>query len=528
MSNTSELAWNKVDWKKIESRVFRVQRRIYKVKTEKKVNVVYYLQKKIINSLDAKLLSIREAIKIQKSCRVKNLYFHNRKENIDLVCTLKVQNNKNKVNKNILLSSVEEKKHSLKDQGAQFLIKLALEPEWASAFEIDSMGHNVGQSYQDTIEAVLSTKNLKAKYVFHSKLFEISKNFDKKNFLKKLNTIKIIKHQIKKWIDFNLTLYFEKRKTNFHSDSDFEKTQVGTIIPFLCDIALNGLETYIIKFINFQIKKPKVHSEIQYFRYLDEILILSENEETLTQTVLIYNQYLKKIGILFDKNVTLSKNLEAINFLGFKFNIFRPKNEFLEKVTISKESKNLLLSKTRFVIQRNKSVTSYYLIVKLSAVLLSWGIYFQYCDCRESFLQMDSRILNQLKAWVFRRKAQGKSRSFLKEKYFPSKQNFIYQGSKHKNSWVLCGELKTLSNQYTNYLPKLYWTKQKKYLNVKNIYSVYDGDYPYWNKRLLNHSMHTEQQLLLRKKFLFESKIEVYNLFTTLKIKTFNIQNIET
>lgn len=532
MSNKSELAWNKVDWKKIESRVFRIQRRIYKAKTEKKVNVVYYLQKKIINSLDGKLLSIREAIKIQKSCGIKTLYFHNRKKSINLVCTLKIKNNqskdnnyRNKVNKSILLSSFDEKKHLLKDHGAQFIIKLALEPEWAPVFEINSMGHQLGQNYQDTIKTILSTKDMNIKYTFHSKLFELSKSFDKKNFLKKLNTIKIIEGQIKKWLHFNLTLHFEKRKTNFYSDSDFEKTQINPIVPFLCDIALSGLETYLTNFINTQIRKPRVNNRIQYFRYLNEVLILSENKQVLTEIILIGNQYLKSLGIQFDKNSNLSKNMEAISFLGFQFNIVKPKNEFNKRIRIAKDSKNLLLSKTRFIIQKNKSATSYYLIVRLSSVLLSWGMYFQYCDCKKTFLQIDNRILNQLRAWVFRRKAQGKNRSFLKEKYFPSEQNFSYQGSKHKNSWVLCGELKTVIKQCTNYLPKLYWIEQKKYLSVKNICSIYDGDYSYWHKRLFNHNMHIEQRFLLRKKFLFENKIEIYNLFTTLKIKTFNIKN---
>jgi hypothetical protein len=63
MSNLSKLAWNEVDWKNIESRVFRIQRRIYKAKTEQKIDAIYYLQKKIIHGLNGKLLSIRNACK---------------------------------------------------------------------------------------------------------------------------------------------------------------------------------------------------------------------------------------------------------------------------------------------------------------------------------------------------------------------------------------------------------------------------------------------------------------------------------
>jgi hypothetical protein len=51
--------------------------------------------------------------------------------------------------------------------------------------------------------------------------------------------------------------------------------------------------------------------------------------------------------------------------------------------------------------------------------------------------------------------------------------------------------------------------------SIKNNYSIYNGNYLYWYKRLCN--LEFEQKFLLKKKFLFENKVEIYNLFATLK-----------
>lgn len=206
------------------------------------------------------------------------------------------------------------------------------------------------------------------------------------------------------------------------------------------------------------------------------------------------------------------ENKDGINFLGFQLRILKKNNNFYKKISISKESKKLLLARTRFIIQKNKAISSYFLITKLKPILLCWGKYFQYCECTEDFAQMDSRILNQLRAWVFRRKAQGKNRNFLKEKYFPNETIFTYQGSNYKNNWVLSGEIKTLGKDNHNFLPKLYWIKKQKYLSVKNNYSIYNGNYAYWSKRL--KKLEVEQKLLLQTGFIIEGKIEIYNLFT--------------
>lgn len=522
MSNIIKIHWNEVDWKKIESRVFRIQRRIYKAKTDKKVNAVHYLQKKIIVGFQEKLMSIREASKTHKFYWIKTIYINTTTNNIKVVYisslrkTLSFDLTTVENLKKRLLTSEPLLTQLIKNGAKQYLIKLALEPEWASKFEIYSMGHNLGQNYQDTLENIFSKQILNSEYSFQKNLFEGFKNFNIERFIKKLNTIKIIKLQIKKWLEFN-TFSFGERNLPFYTELNFEKGQKNLLMPLLWDIAFSGMETYLTHFITDKIKKWSGDQKIKYFRYLNQILILSEDLNTLHQIILVCHGYLNKIGSY--TNITtskVSKTTSGIDFLGFQIVILKRKNQFQKKISISKGSKKFLLAKTRFIIQKNKSVSSYILIKKLNPSILFWGKYFQYCECKKDFLQVDNRILNQLRAWVFRRKAAGKNRTFLKEKYFPSNKVFTYEDVQHKESWVLSGEKTSNNNsKIHNFLPKLAWIKKRKYVAVKNNNSIYNGNYLYWSKRLTN--LENEQRLILQKQFLVEGKIEIYNYFIQCK-----------
>ncbi len=520
MSNIIKIAWNEVDWKKIESRVFRVQRRIYKAKIDKKITAVHYLQKKIIIGFEEKLLSIREATRVQQLYWIKKIHINNSRKQINLIYNSRVEKNiifdKNKVKnlKKILIDSETKTNELIKDKAKQYLIKLALEPEWASKFEPYSMGHNLGQSYYDTLTNIWSRESLNKEYSFQKNVSEDFKSFNSKRFLKKLNTIKIIKIQIENWLQSSI---FEKRNLPFYTEFKYEKSQKNIIIPLLFDIAFNGLETYLTNFLTSTIKNSKKDVKIKYCRYLDNVIILSTDLILINEISIIYNKYLHKLGSNNNNEKSkISKNTEGITFLGFQLILIKRKNHFQQKLFISKESKKFLLAKTRFIIQKNKSVSSYYLVKKLIPSIVIWGKYFQYCECRKDFLQIDNRILNQLRAWVFRRKAAGKNRTFLKEKYFPNNAIFTYEKLKYKENWVLSGELKVPNKDNLHiFLPKLSWIKQKNYVAVKNNNCIYNGDYLYWSRRLNNVEEH--QHKLLQKKFLVEGKIEIYNFLVKSK-----------
>ena len=55
----SKLAWKDIDWTLIQKRISRQQRRVYKASMEGNRATVHAIQRRIIGSLDAKLLAVR-------------------------------------------------------------------------------------------------------------------------------------------------------------------------------------------------------------------------------------------------------------------------------------------------------------------------------------------------------------------------------------------------------------------------------------------------------------------------------------
>jgi len=55
----SKLAWKEIDWTLVQKRLSRQQRRVYKASMEGKRQTVRAIQRRIIGSLDAKLLAVR-------------------------------------------------------------------------------------------------------------------------------------------------------------------------------------------------------------------------------------------------------------------------------------------------------------------------------------------------------------------------------------------------------------------------------------------------------------------------------------
>lgn len=463
MSNLNKLAWNNVDWKKVESRVFRMQRRIYKAKSKNRPDTVHYLQNKLLHSFDAKLLSLRKVSKRQESIALVNKLRFKR----IVTKTSKVKNKKVKNNLFNISTILEKAKETL--------IKSVIEPEWEVLFSTNCCGGRPGYKYQDAILKVLKSIDSKPIYVL---TIDLSPSFNKFNYeklLKKLNTTKRIKDYICYWLELNfMKQFFQNSRTNFEIQNK-KIFKSNTIAPLLCNITLYGLETHLMKFNSSLFKKEDMFTELNYIQYLDKILISNPNKKVLEKVREIVLTWLSAEGINCIQNqFSIKKATEGFQFLGFHIIVLKKRNKYITKTHISKESKNALLKKTRITIQKNKSASAYKLINDLVPTLIDWKNYFIHSDCSADFKQMDNRLFNQLRAWVFRRKANGKNRHFLKEKYFPKEKKYMYENKIHTNNWILYGKTKTESGKtYENYLPKLTWSKPKYYVRIEKKTSLY-------------------------------------------------------
>lgn len=503
MSNLDKLAWNRIKWTKVQQRTFRIQRRIYKAKREDKKRVVHYLQNKLIHSFDAKLLAVQQVTTLNKGKLTKgidNELYTTADKKWQLANSLKLNGKADFIRRVYIPKSGKSEKRPLgiptiKDRAKQTLVKFALEPEWEAVFEAESYGFRPGRSCHDAMENIFTSIRSTPKYVLDA---DIAKCFDKINhdkLLKKLDSPSIIKNQIKAWLKADIMTLYANRQKEVISPT-MGTPQGGAISPLLANIALHGLGNHLKQWYansaypNKRQGKKQRAKELGFIRYADDFVIICRHLEALEEAKVITETWLLKMGLTLKETKTKIKpTTEGLVFLGFNIILINRNGKYRCRMHIARSNKIRLLEKIRSIIRANKASSSYILIKKLAPIIIGWGNYFRYSDCSKDFQRMDHAIFGQLRAWVFRRKAQGKNRHKLKEKYFPSGKTYKYEGRQHEDNWVLTGQTKLKTGLINKeYLPKLSWISSKKFVKVKEKASIYDGNHIYWSLRLEKYS----------------------------------------
>lgn len=211
MSKTSvktTVEWRKVNWRKLESRVFKLQKRIFRASSRGDLKVVRRLQKTLMRSWSAKMLAVRRVTQDnqgKKTSGIDGIKSLTPVQRLALVQKLELKGKAKPTRRVWIDKPVTDEKRPLGiptmyDRASQALVKLALEAEWEARFEPNSYGFRPGRSCQDAIGAIYIAINQKAKYVLDA---DIAKCFDRINhgeLLKKLNTFPTLKRQIKSWL----------------------------------------------------------------------------------------------------------------------------------------------------------------------------------------------------------------------------------------------------------------------------------------------------------------------------------------
>ncbi|WP_457852510.1 reverse transcriptase N-terminal domain-containing protein, partial [Nostoc edaphicum] len=148
LSNDSMVEWKYINWRKLERRVFKLQKRIYKASRRGDVKAFRRLQKTLMKSWAAKCLSVRRVTQDnqgKKTAGVDGIKSLSPEARLKLVVKLK-PNSKVKPTRRVWIPKpgTDEKRPLgipvMNDRALQALIKMALEPEWEARFEPNSYG----------------------------------------------------------------------------------------------------------------------------------------------------------------------------------------------------------------------------------------------------------------------------------------------------------------------------------------------------------------------------------------------------
>lgn len=515
--NNNNIVWNNIKWHKVNKRIIRYQTRIFKASKENNLRKVKSLQKFVINSLDAKLLAVKRVTtenKVSKTAGIDKITYISNKEKSLFVSNLRIDGKANPTMRTFIPKSAKYEMRplgisTLKDRAKQYLVLLALEPEWEAKFEANSYGLRPGRSCHDAVSAILehlklgiNKPNFK-KYVLNANIKDLFYNIDHNYLLEKLNTLPEIRTQVHFWLKAGIiNNYFSANKYNLIPENKLSTPQGGIISSLLANVALHGLETHLKKWIynksitdylttgkrNYVSKYDKIKS-LGIIRYADDFVLIHKDRIILEEATKITEDWLFKISKVrfnFDKTkIVCSDN--GFSFLGFRFiNVIRNKNKRI-KVYPEKAAVKSLITKIGNITRTNRAISTYDLIQMLRPIIIGWGNYYSVSECSSTFHKIDQDIFGITRSWVFRRDRRN-NRTFIKEKYFPSNKTYIFRNNKHKDNWILCGQKKLKNNQIQNvHLPKLQWIKSKTHIKILGNASIYDDNNAYWASRSLKY-----------------------------------------
>jgi RNA-directed DNA polymerase len=503
----SKLAWNDINWTLVQKRISRQQRRVYKASMEGNKAKVHAIQRRIIASLDAKLLAVRRVTTENKG-RVDGVKAISHQKKIELAYRLKLDGKASPIRRTYISKPGKSDFRPLgiptiEDRAKQMLAKLALEPEWEVSFESNSYGFRPGRSCHDAIATLFLSLRGKSRYVLDADIHHCFDEINHEKLLRKLSTFGLMECQIKAWLKADIMVGYLNRPDEVFQSME-GTPEGGIILPLLANIALHGLGDHIKDWYantwypatgrNSSIAKRDRRAAIGFSRYADDFVITAPEradiEEIENQVAIWLNN---EAGLTLSKAKTrIVNSTEGFEFLGFQIITIKKQSsdEYKVKIHPSRKSKARIIQRIRKLIQENKSASSYSLINLLTSRIVGWANYFRYSECTQDFSKLDYLIFNQIRAWVFRRKSKGlKSRTKLKLKYFPEGNTYRFRGKNYKNNWILTGQTLDKGGKVKeNFLPKIVWVGSSQYVKIRGNASPYDENHLYWAKRAEKYS----------------------------------------
>src|SRR6266705_3510891 len=419
--------WTHIPWRKLERKVYRLQKRIYQASLRGDDHVVHSLQRLLMKSEAARTLAVRRVTQDNQGKRtagVDGIKSVAPAERLVMVKRLRHHKTiKPKPTRRVWIPKPgkSEKRPlgipTMLDRAHQALAKLALEPEWEARFESNSYGFRPGRSAHDAIVAIYNAITKKPKFILDA---DIAKCFDRIShtaLLEKLHTFPLLRRAVRGWLQAGVMdgqeLFPTKEGT----------PQGGPLSPLLANIALHGLETAICsafprdKYVNGE----RIRWQPQVIRYADDFVVAHHEIEAIKEVQDIATQWLRELGLELKPSKTrITHTLQpyegnvGFDFLGWtvrqhpvgKTHSGKSNGQLLGFKTIitpSKEAQAAHQQALREKIQQEKTATQGQLIHDLNKIITGWTNYHSAVASKRTFSRMRQQVYSKLRRCAFHR-----------------------------------------------------------------------------------------------------------------------------
>jgi len=518
--------WSDVKWQECDMRNRQLQQRIFKKslllrkliesnasanEMKKTRNAIHSLQIRLIKSLDARLLAVKQVCQVNKGRKTPGYDKKLNLTNTDRLQLAKELNNIAKAKAHPIRvveidkpGKTEKRKLGIPvmgDRALQCLYKMALEPAWEAQFEGDSYGFRPGRSAHDAIAAVYSYLRGSRKWVLDADISKCFDQIDHAKLLAKLDPPKSMVPMIKGWLEAGKVKGFPKL-----SEEDLihlEKTPMGTpqggiISPFLANVALHGMENDLRSYYVNELYGQYVgvsstairdrRRQIGIIRYADDFVIIHNEEDVVKRCKRFVDTWLNEnagLNLSEEKTRIVDSSL-GFNFLGFHIITVRNKlsGKYKCHITPSQNAQLAFKTKVKKVFRQLKVVPTDLLITKLAPIIVGWCNYYRYFEPTEAFKSLDLFLWKRIEIWITHKQSKG---SVVKwqDKYFPISK-VMFQGHTHEGKYILSTygpPARGTKVPSEKFLPYPSWVTKKEHIKVRSDASPYDGDDAYWAQR---------------------------------------------
>ena len=472
---TEKSSWDKIDWRKAEKEIKKLQGRIAKAVKEGNQRKVKALQWILSKSFYAKALAVRRVTtnKGGKTPGVDGITLKTPEEKAQMVKELKRLGYKARPLRRVFIPKTNGKQRALgiptvKDRAMQALYLFTLEPVSETTGDLNSYGFRPYRACRDAaghLFTCLATKR-SARWVLEA---DILGCFDNISHDWLMNNVPMDRRILHEWLKSG----FIWQRRLFPTDAG--TPQGGIASPVLANLVLDGMEKVLATI--FPRKKGHESPKVNLVRYADDFIVTGSSPEILEKAKSAIALFLEKRGLQFSPEKTKISNIkDGFDFLGWNFRKYGKTQEKL-LITPSKKNVKTCLENMKRWVEKSIGVSQEVLIHQLNLKIKGWTEYHKNQVAKKTFSYVDMRIWRMTWHWATRRHPD-KSAGWIKNRYWKKEngRNWVFT-----TKTVVHGKVTDLR------LMKAADVPIRRYTKIKTNMNPYDLDSEeYFEKRAFN------------------------------------------